>query len=120
MNEKEIRSILRDALAELDRRAVKVVKKVVIPAALGASLALSGGCGTRAAPPSGQDSTAVTSDGQPKKMLDGGLPAPLYAAVQPDALQPKPDMRMTPPPQPDYAAPMYGSPFPIPKQDSGA
>jgi hypothetical protein len=114
MNEKEIRSILRDALAELDRRAVRVVKRVVVPAALGASLALSGGCGTRAAPPSGQDGTSITSDGQPRRKLDGG-PVALYAAVQPDALRPTPDMRVTPAPQPDYAAPMYGSPFPWPK-----
>ena len=50
---------------------------------------------------------------QPPKEERGRL------AVQPDMLQP--DQRITSPPMPDYAAPMYGSPFPAPppKVDAG-
>lgn len=45
MSEKEIRLILRDVIADLDRRAIRALGKVLLPSMLGASLAL----GARAA-----------------------------------------------------------------------
>jgi hypothetical protein len=44
MSEREIRSLLRLVLDNLDPRAKKVVR-LVLPTMLGTSLALSGGCG---------------------------------------------------------------------------
>ena len=126
MTEKDIRTILRQVLEEWDRR---LVTRVVMPTALGVGLALSG-CGGRALAPTdaqppmteagqqisvdggraGDGLPFVTEAGQPL-YLDNGI-APTYMA--PAYMAPAPDARITPPPQPDYMAPMYGGPFPEP------
>lgn len=124
MTEKEIRGILHKVLADWDRRAARVVRKVVVPAALGVGLALSG-CGDRSVSPTTDAKPPIlTEAGQPVYLDFGPAPAymaPLYAAPQPEyaAPQPEPDASITPPPQPDYAAPMYGGPFPPPVEPDG-
>jgi hypothetical protein len=116
MTEKEIRDILREAFAELDRRAARAsrsVKKVVIPTMVGAGLALgAGGCGHRNIPQQDgavMEASAKSDAKQQKKKQkqDFGYPVPPYSA-------PQVDQGVAPPPQPDYMAPMYGSPFPEP------
>jgi hypothetical protein len=119
MSEKEIRAILREAFAELDRRAGRAVKKVVLPTMVGAGLALgAGGCGHRAVPGPAQDGSVMEAsarqgdaqqqqgDAQQQRQ-DFGYPVPPYSA-------PQVDQGVAPPPTPDYMAPMYGSPFPEP------
>lgn len=77
MTEREIREILRTVCLDLERQCKKVVRKVVVPSVLGASLALSG-CG---------DDDTTRKD---------GLVGPLYAA---------PDSSVEIGPQPEYMAP---------------
>lgn len=110
MTEKQIRDILHDALAELDRRA----RKVILPSMLGVGLALSG-CGDRAVTWSDGQAAAAEAGTQPDsgvalpdaELPDMGFPVPPYMAPEPDA-------QITPPPQTDYAAPMYAAPMPEP------
>jgi hypothetical protein len=113
MSELEIRAILREALDELDRRAGRAVRKVVLPSVIGASLALGvGACGQRVIQPNEDgavaDSGAVYDDSG-KKKIDGGV-APPYMAPPPADLGPD----VMPPPQPDYMAPLYMAPGPEP------
>ena len=116
MSEREIRAILREALEELDRRAGRVVRKVVIPTVIGASLALgAGGCGQRAVQPgddgSVADTGAVYDDSGNKKKTDGGA-LPPYMAPDVDL-----GTDVMPPPTPDYMAPLYMAP--APESDGG-
>lgn len=125
MTEKEIRRIIQQVMYRLDQRARRAVKtgvrKVVVPSMLGASLALSSGCG---------DGRSVNGE------YDGGLPdsvaqmdssggsdslaGPLYAAPEPDGgaippyMAPEPDAAYFDlGPQPEYIAPgPDGGPIP--------
>jgi len=107
MSEKQIRDILRDVCADLDRHSRQVVRqgvrKIVLPTVLGAGLALSPGCGDDAV----KQDTTVQQDGgllymgpdagppdtgpDPKKdgALDGpgtdGVGTPDMAYMGPDA-----------------------------------
>ncbi len=131
MRERDIRRTLREICEELDQ-AARRVRKVVLPAVLGAGVALSGGCGQRSVP--------VASDGEPAKrqdqravIVDSGvrqpdlpLPQPMYMPAWPDlrvdqqrADQRRPDGQPAgaygvPDPTPDYMAPMYAAPTPTP------
>ena len=113
MREQEMWAIVKRVLGN-------TVHKVVIPAAMGASLALAGGCGDRSLPTGdlsvssdinpGYRYAAPMPDGAALKyaapMPDGAaidskpqpVPVPLYAAAAPD-------LGVEPQPQPDYAAP---------------
>jgi hypothetical protein len=110
MSELEIRAILREALNELDRRAGRVVRKVVLPSMIGASLALgAGGCGQRAVQPSEDGSVADTGavyDDSGRKKVDMGF-LPSYMAPPIDQ-----GSDIIPPAQPDYMAPLYMAPGP--------
>ena len=100
MSEREIRSILRDVCADLDRHSRWVVRngvrKIVFPTVIGATLALSG-CDSRSTP----EYAAPLPDGQVTEAgAEGG---PVYMA---------PDRGATPPyqapdkgPLPPYMAP---------------
>lgn len=114
MSENEIRLILRDLIADLDRRAIRRLGKVLLPSMLGASLALTGGgCGNRTVPQQ-TDSTTITADsGVPlpdsTPLVDG---APVADGALPTSdSAPAADTRPDPPPVP---VPMYGVPFPEP------
>ena len=100
MTETEIRRVLRELCEDLDRTA----RRVILPAALGAGMALSAGCGNRPVPAATDGGNAVPAatdggsadqrtqgrtDGQPLKW---DLSGPLGV-----------DHRV-PPPQPDYIA----------------
>jgi hypothetical protein len=122
MSEKEIRLVLRDVIADLDRRAIRTLGKVLLPSMLGASLALgaSSGCGHRALPQQSQsDSTTLKADGSVP--LPDSTPAP-DGPLLADAPSPRPvpdsepavDTQLDPPPEPAYMAPSYGVPFPEP------
>lgn len=104
---------MREALNELDRRAGRVVRKVVLPSMIGASLALGvGACGERAVQPAEDGSVADTgaiSDDSGKKKIDGGV-APPYMAPPPADL----GTDIAAPPTPDYMAPLYMAPGPEP------
>lgn len=92
MTEKEIRDILRTVSLDLERRCKKVVRKVLVPSVLGATLALSG-CG---------DDDTTKKD---------GLVGPLYAA--PDAsmeLGPQPEYMAADATLPDGIQPLYSAP----------
>lgn len=132
MSEKEIRRIIEEICADLDRHArmlaSKGVRKVVLPAVVGASLAV-GGCDRVVTPVYGvpaPDSGKVQDKGVVKK--DGKVPAdlqPVYMApdrgqaktdngAQPDYMAP--DARADLPPLPPYMAPDKGT---IPGPDAG-
>lgn len=110
MTEKQIREMLHDALAELDRRA----RKVILPSMLGVGLALSG-CGDRAV--TWSDGQAAASEAGAG--LDQGVALPDIGFPIPPYMAPEPDAQITPPPQTDYAAPMYAAPMPVPEPDGG-
>jgi hypothetical protein len=117
MSEREIRSVLRQVLEELDRHA----RKIVYPSLLGAGIALSsGGCGdgravqadTIALP----DSAYGVPDSQPiyaapdMRRQDGPVSRPDTAYMAPDHRRPDAG------PIPPYMAPEAG---PIPPIDGG-
>lgn len=139
MSEREIREILREVCADLDRHSRAVVRngvrKIVLPTVLGAGLAL-GGCDSASRPmyaaplPDGQVADSQVSDGVAP--TDGAVyaapdvgPTPPYMApdsspvyAAPDMVYMAPDAGPTPPymapdkgPQPDYMAP-DGAPVP--------
>ncbi len=113
MTEKEIRAVIQAVCADLDQRVrqvvTKSVRKVVLPAALGAGLALStGACND-------DDRSVPTGDAQGQvdgQAVDAGpLPpymaadAAVYAAPFPDGGPVPPYMAPDIGPQPDYMAP---------------
>ena len=69
MSEGEIRRVLREICEELDRTARRV-RRVALPAALGAGLALSAGCGHRGVP-AATDGGGL--DGPARGRAEGGL-----------------------------------------------
>jgi hypothetical protein len=94
MSESEIRAVLREVCDEIDRRA----RQLLLPAIVGAGLALAG-CG--------EDSKPVPAYGAPAYgviHLDGSVErivgadravygAPLYSAPQPEYMAPGPDAK---------------------------
>lgn len=128
MSESEIRRVLREVCEELDR-AARHLGRVVLPAALGAGVALASGCGERAAPV-GADGKVADQGAAP--LAEAGArtdlrellpPNPsLYSVPSPteDARPAKPDLPGpigaygVPEPEPDYMAPMYSAPMPGP------
>jgi hypothetical protein len=123
MSEKEIRLILRDVIADLDRRAIRTLGKVLLPSMLGASLALGAGalsgCSQRTLPQQ-SDSTTITADGSvpplpdSSSLPDGALPPDGASRPIPDSVPAVDTQPPDPPPEPAYMAPMYGVPFPEP------
>ena len=123
MTESEIRRVLRELCDDLDRAA----RRVILPAALGAGMALSAGCGGRGVPAAttdgsaGADQHAVRVDGrtQPSPLkvdqaLERRVPPPLpdyMPAWQPEA---GPAGRDLPGPVGAYGVPMYMMPSPEP------
>ena len=118
MSEKQIRDILRDVCADLERHSRRVVrsgvKKVVLPTVLGAGLAL-GGCDLGGE----SDYGAPMPDGYYKeasvdaKQADGivGKDVAIYSA--PDAIYAAPDLqKVDAGPSEDYQAPDAGGPQP--------
>ena len=117
MTESEIRRVLRELCEDLDRTA----RRVILPAALGAGLALSAGCGTRVVPAatdggSADQHTQGRTDGQPPPPrwdLSGPLsadhrvppPYPMYMPAWPEDAQP-PKRDVVPPPAGAYGVPM--------------
>lgn len=117
MSEKEIRGILQEVCAELDRRvrdAVRQgVRKVLLPTALGAGLALTPGCESERSTPSSDAIAQVDGGSQPQAdsgRLDSGAIPPYMApdrdmgGPQPDYMAPEPDGGPIPP----YMAPDAG------------
>jgi hypothetical protein len=112
MSEKEIRGILKELCDDLDRRFRGKIRKVVLPAALGAGVALSAACGDQvtlyAGPPPGND-MALEAGAQPEYMAPD--PADMGVDVQPIGEMgilyagPSPDLGIDNGPQPDYMAP---------------
>jgi len=135
MSEKEIRRVIEEICADLDRHArilaTRGVRKVVLPAVVGASLAL-GGCDRAVRMMYGvpvPDGGKVKDKGTAKK--DGKVPAdlwPVYMApdrgptktdkgAQPDYMAP--DARADLPPTPPYMAPDAGPTPPYMAPDVG-
>jgi hypothetical protein len=133
MSEGEIRRVLREICEELDRTSRRV-RRVVLPAALGAGLALSSGCGGRGVPaaPDGSgpdrraagradlglvvDGPAVRGDTlAPPSVTLYSVPTPTLEAraLKPDLGDPISEYAV-PDPQPDYMAPLYMAPSPTP------
>ncbi len=132
MTEKEIREVIRELCDELDERARRLVRNVVVPAALGAGLALSaGGCGDRAVSDSmvphvdaayGLPLYAAPLDwrtGGPESAymmpFDRGTPKDIKPKTDPGPMPPymapmdyKVKDTKVPPPQPDYMVPDDG------------
>ena len=117
MREQEMWNVVRSILGT-------TVRKVVLPASVGIGLALgAGGCDGRA-PVTGVD---LGGDGA-VQYRDSGF-APAYAAPQPDSTIPAPRYAAVQPdaaiqPDGDIVAPMYGSPqpdyaAPYPETDAG-
>jgi hypothetical protein len=118
MTEKEIREVIRELCEELDERARRMVKKVVLPTMLGAGLALSvGACGDRTAPGKQDVISAADmaygvplymapSDYRPADHFVGGPDMAYRAPDREPRLdgKPKPDLGPIPP----YMAPMDG------------
>jgi|GEM_PF-3381499 len=119
MSEKEIRGILQELCDDLDRRFRGKIRKVVLPAALGAGMAL-GGCGDSltdvvplyAAP--GDDMSMTELGPQPDYMApdpDLSIPADMGVDFQPIGEMgilyagPSPDLGVDSGPQPEYMAP---------------
>lgn len=127
MSEKEIRGILQEVCAELDRRvrdAVRQgVRKVLLPTALGAGLALTPACESERSTPGG-DAMAQTDGSQRADtgQLDGGAVPPYMApdqdmgGPQPDYMAPEPDGGPVPP----YMAPDDGGAIDAAEIDGGA
>ena len=122
MSEKEIRGILQELCDDLDRRFRGKIRKVVLPAALGAGMALGAACGegiTDVVPlyaaPAG-DIGLVEAGPQPAYM--GPDPQDLGVDIQPiDEMGilyagPSPDMGIDNGPQPEYMAPDDLGPVP--------
>lgn len=88
MSEREIREVLRSVCEDMDRRARRAVRggvrKVVMPAVLGAGLALGGGCSDDDID---KKQDASVSDGQVKDGAgDGVVPGPDAAYFAPDSI----------------------------------
>lgn len=113
MSERDIRARLRAAFEELDRRAGRTVRKIVLPCALGAGLALgAGGCDGRATPgdASVSDAQAPADVMKADMEVDSGVLPPYMA---PAYMAPPWDLGadLVSPPEADYAAP---DPWPLP------
>jgi hypothetical protein len=111
VTESEIRRVLRELCDDLDRAA----RRVILPAALGAGMALAAGCGGRGVPASldsgaGTDRQGqVRTDGKPAPGVDQAVPPPLpeYMPAWRDARPPD-----LPGPVGAYGVPMYMMPSP--------
>jgi len=127
MSESEIRRVLREVCEELDR-GTRRVRRVMLPAALGAGVALSSGCGRRpaavaedgGAPDSEraqQSDRRTTVDARAEAGRLPPLPTlDVFRAPSRDAGPPNWEASVSPP-QLDYMAPMYAVPM-EPKPDA--
>ena len=93
MSESEIRAVLREVCDELDRRT----RQLLLPAIVGAGLALAG-CGEdRPAPAYGAPAYGVIHlDGSVERIVGADravYAAPLYSAPQPEYMAPLPDAK---------------------------
>lgn len=119
MSEKEMRGLLGEVCRELERRARMTLKKVALPAALGASLALGGCSDDSTTPPDAgadvqrsdsntRDSATAKDRGAPNDSTthhDGAGMADVGARADTGDI----DMGSAP----EYAAPVDGGPGPL-------